>query len=111
MSDILQKLNPAQREAVTSTEGFIRVTATYVGSTILSSLGEGEVADGSEITEGPNKIEDAYRTIIHTRTTVIKDNGDGTRVPGVVDMRDISFGATADATSGIGTITFAKKSI
>ncbi len=40
-----------------------------------------------------------------------KDNGDGTRVPGVVDMRDISFGATADATSGIGTITFAKKSI
>ena len=40
-----------------------------------------------------------------------KDNGDGTRVPGVVDMRDISFGATADATRGIGTITFAKKSI
>lgn len=27
MADILQKLNPAQREAVTSTEGFIRVIA------------------------------------------------------------------------------------
>lgn len=27
MSDILQKLNPAQREAVTATEGFIRVIA------------------------------------------------------------------------------------
>ena len=27
MSDILWKLNPAQREAVTATEGFIRVIA------------------------------------------------------------------------------------
>lgn len=40
-----------------------------------------------------------------------KDNADGSHTPGVVDMRDITFGKLADSSDGVGTITFAQKSI